>query len=331
MKINSISYKSNTNNSFNSSSFVYLLNFKAKENSTDTFDATNKNFKEKNINKVKKGFDYVQKAFSKLYYKFLPKKNTKISIQKTEELKPTTFPKSSKIVEFPKPNFSFDIQRLKETLKHNTKISAGWIEDNQADFNNIIKAISTIDSMEQAKIKSLDEFNDLFDSKQGQANVINLIISSPDFFKNAQDQYAKEKKAYVDSIMPYLYKRDKQLKIQAIEVIEKYGSWEHGDKLGLFLGKRDEEIVVPVVRAIAATGKKDDALLITSFIEDVKDVYTPETFKEILSCAAKLGDVRGWKKNDADILLAPIRRLTKSDNHEVAQAAKDALNKILNK
>ena len=145
------------------------------------------------------------------------------------------------------------------------------------------------------------------------------------------DQYAKEKKAYVDSIMPYLYKRDKQLKIQAIEVIEKYGSWEHGDKLGLFLGKRDEEIVVPVVRAIAATGKKDDALLITSFIEDVKDVYTPETFKEILSCAAKLGDVRGWKKNDADILLAPIRRLTKSDNHEVAQAAKDALNKILNK
>lgn len=146
-----------------------------------------------------------------------------------------------------------------------------------------------------------------------------------------QEKYAKEKKAYVDSIMPYLYKRDKQLKIKAIEAIEKYGSWEHGDKLGLFLGKRDEDIVVPVVRAIAATGKKDDALLITSFIEDINDVYTPKTFKEILSCAAKLGDVKGWCEQDANVLLDPIRRLTKSDNKEVAQAAKDALNTILNK
>ena len=145
------------------------------------------------------------------------------------------------------------------------------------------------------------------------------------------EQYAKEKKAYVDSIMPYLYKRDKQLKIKAIEAIEKYGSWEHGDKLGLFLGKRDEDIVVPVVRAIAATGKKDDALLITSFIEDINDVYTTDTFKKILSCAAKLGNVKGWREQDANVLLDPIRRLTKSDNKEVAQAAQDALNTILNK
>ena len=43
----------------------------------------------------------------------------------------------------------------------------------------------------------------------------------------------------------------------------------------------------------AATGKKDDALLIISFIEDKNDVYTTDTFKEILSYAAKLGNVKG--------------------------------------
>ena len=33
--------------------------------------------------------------------------------------------------------------------------------------------------------------------------------------------YAAEKKAYVYGIMPYLYKRDKALKIKAMEAIEK--------------------------------------------------------------------------------------------------------------
>ena len=73
------------------------------------------------------------------------------------------------------------------------------------------------------------------------------------------------------------------------------------------------------------------ALLITSFIEDINDVYTTDTFKKILSCAAKLGNVKGWREQDANVLLDPIRRLTKSDNKEVAQAAQDALNTILNK
>lgn len=35
--------------------------------------------------------------------------------------------------------------------------------------------------------------------------------------ENTQSMYAAEKKAYVDGIMPYLYKRDKALKIKAIE------------------------------------------------------------------------------------------------------------------
>ena len=137
--------------------------------------------------------------------------------------------------------------------------------------------------------------------------------------------YAAEKKAYVDGIMPYLYKRDKALKIKAMEAIEKQATGNTQTNSGCSQANEMKKFFT------AATGKKDDALLIISFIEDKNDVYTTDTFKEILSYAAKLGNVKGQQKNDANVLLNPIRRLTKSNNEEIAQAAKGALNTILNK
>ena len=146
------------------------------------------------------------------------------------------------------------------------------------------------------------------------------------------EQYAKEKKAYVDSIMPYLYKRDKQLKIKAIEAIEKYGSWEHGDKLGLFLGKRDEDIVVPVVRAIAATGGPRQALLINAFIRNPRTEYkSVNTYIEILDAMAKIGDMKKIDKSAHKIITAPLQRLKHHENPEIAKKANETLKIIFNK
>ena len=333
MNINSISYKLTVYNRYDKHT---APNFKAKENNSDVFEPANKSLKQKFFDKLKKIVNYKQKIFNKLYYKVFPKKNTELQQTEVVTIKPsvvkTSSEKPAEIVKFPEPQFSFDIERLQDTLNHTKKLSADWIEDNQTDFDNLIKAISTIDGMEYAKIKSIADFNDLIDSKQGQANVVNMLISSPEFLKNAQEQYAKEKKAYVDSIMPYLYKRDKQLKIRAIEAIEKYGSWEHGDKLGLFLGKRDEDIVVPVVRAIAATGGPRQALLINAFIRNPRTEYkSVNTYIEILDAMAKIGDMKKIDKSAHKIITAPLQRLKHHENPEIAKKANETLKIIFNK
>ena len=211
MNINSISYKPTVYNRYDKHT---APNFKAKENNSDVFEPADKSLKQKFFDKLKKIVNYKQKIFNKLYYKVFPKKNTELQQTEVVTIKPsvvkTSSEKPAEIVKFPEPQFSFDIERLQDTLNYTKKLSADWIEDNQTDFDNLIKAISTIDGMEYAKIKSIADFNDLIDSKQGQANVVNMLISSPEFLKNAQEQYAKEKKAYVDSIIKYLHSTNKK-------------------------------------------------------------------------------------------------------------------------
>ena len=143
-------------------------------------------------------------------------------------------------------------------------------------------------------------------------------------------QYAKEKKAYVDDVIKYLHSTNSELQLKTINAIEKYGTWEHGDKLGAFLGHRDEKIVVPVVRAIAATGGPRQVLLVNSFIKTPEN-YSQNTYFEILDAIAKLGDMKKLTIGGRNQVSNTLNTLKHHENSEIAKKANETLKIIFNK
>lgn len=135
--------------------------------------------------------------------------------------------------------------------------------------------------------------------------------------------FSMEKKAHVDSIMQYLHSTDKEMQLKTINAIEKYGTWEHGDKLGAFFGHRNEEIVVPVVRTIAATGGSRQIMLINAFIKNPKTTYnSPTTYIEIMDSIAKIGDMKKLDKSAHKTVTEPLHRLESHENPLIAQKLK---------
>ena len=145
-------------------------------------------------------------------------------------------------------------------------------------------------------------------------------------------KYAQEKKAYLDSIIDKLNLITTTIEdqVKIINAIEKYGTWEQGEKITGLMGF-DEDIIQAVVRAIAETATNpDDVLIITKYIRTKKHNYRPETYIQILNSAAKLGDVRSLG-DDSKIMLDPIKKLLTHENADVRKAAQDALTAVTTK
>ena len=127
-----------------------------------------------------------------------------------------------------------------------------------------------------------------------------------------------------------MHSTNSELQLKTINAIEKYGSWEHGDKLGAFLGHRDEKIVVPVVRAIAATGGPRQVLLVNSFIKTPEN-YSQNTYFEILDAIAKLGDMKKLTTGGRNQVSNALNALKHHENSEIAKKANETLKIIFNK
>ena len=275
-----------------------------------------------------------------LYNKFFNKSQQSVKTQTvTKTTQPQTATKSqqtqtisrtsnniTKKSIIPEPQFSFNYDILNKKLQNITEVDETWVEANPEVVIDMFRVAG------MNNIKTVKDLNNAFDSYTEQAVAINSLLVSGKFLEFAKEKYAQEKKAYLDEIMPKLRQTttSKEDEIKIINAIEKYGTWEQGEKITGLMGF-DEDIIQAVVRAIAQTATNpDDVLIITKYIRKKNHNYKPETYIQILNSAAKLGDVRSLG-DDSKIMLDPIKKLLTHENADVRKAAQDALTAVTTK
>ena len=292
-QINNVNYKQKVNAKPNYNSFISfggkIIKVEDKVNSARKF-----------YNLVGEKFNSVEDYFKE---KVLGPKKTKIGmgLEVKNKLPANKMNESASVIpriKFPQPEFKMDYKTVIEDLKNGKEIDEKWLKNN-FDF---LKQYYLLKDERTLNITHARDIN------RNRGKFLNLAVHD----------FTKEKAEYIKSIMPMLMKRDKEMRIKGLEAIEKYGTMDDINKIGLYFGEHDEEIVRPFVKAIISVGEPNkDGAAIASFLEWTKHTWSKETLILMSDGISKLGGLKD---------VEPLQKLLTNSDPEVVKSAQAAIN-----